>query len=198
MDLTSTIVPRSDQINADDLIAGSVTATIIDVRKGDAEQPVKVVLDVFGEGRPYKPGKSMRRVMVKAWGPDSSAYIGKRLTLFCEPRVRFGSDEVGGIRISHMSGLEKRLVLALTAARGKRVPYVVEPLPDDTPAPPSGPSPIEQAIAAFAGKGIPVESMEAHVGKARAEWTSADLATLRAWYAEAAPATATEAEGADQ
>ena len=197
MDLTSTIVPRSDQINADDLLAGPVTVTITEVRKGNAEQPVDVVLDLFGPGRPFKPSKSMRRVMVTAWGPDSHAYIGRRMTLFRDPRVRFGADEVGGIRISHMSHIEGNLTVALTAARGKRVPYVVEPLPS-TPAAPSGPSPIEQAIAAFAGKGIPVESMEAHVGKARAEWTSADLGALRVWYAEAAPATATEDEGADQ
>ena len=64
MDLTSTIVPRSDQINADDLLAGPVTVTITEVRKGNAEQPVDVVLDLFGPGRPFKPSKSMRRVMV--------------------------------------------------------------------------------------------------------------------------------------
>ena len=197
MDLTSTIVPRSDQINADDLIAGPVTVTITEVRKGRAEQPVDVVLDLFGPGRPFKPSKSMRRVMVTAWGPDSQAYIGRRMTLFRDPRVRFGADEVGGIRISHMSHIEGNLTVALTVTRGKRAAYVVQPLPS-TPAAPSGPSPIEQAIAAFADKGIPVSAMEAHVGKSRDEWDDDDLSALRAWYAEAAPVTATEDEGGDQ
>lgn len=193
--MTTTVIPKSDQINADDLITGSVTATIVDVRKGDAEQPVKVVLDLFGEGRPYKPGKSMRRVMIEAWGPDSGAYIGKRLTLFREPRVRFGPDEVGGIRISHMSGIPKRLTVALTATRGKRVPYVVEPLPD-LPANQPTPSRADQAVAAFAGIGVSVEDLEERVGKPRDQWQSDELAALLTYYQEAShPATS---EAADQ
>lgn len=191
MDLTSTIVPRSDQINADDLLAGPVTVTITDVRKGSAEQPVDVVLDIFGPGRPFKPSKSMRRVMVTAWGPDSHAYIGHRMTLFRDPRVRFGADEVGGIRISHMSHIKGNLTVALTVTRGKRAAYVVEPLPD---APLAAKSPAEQAIEAFAGKGIPVEAMEAHVGTVRAEWTDSDLAALFAWYSEVTPALAAPAD----
>ena len=36
--------------------------------------------------------------------------------------------DVGGIRVSHMSHLDKRLVIALTTTRGKRAPFTVEPL----------------------------------------------------------------------
>lgn len=161
MDLTESIIPRSDQLNADDLIAGPRTVRIVEVRKGNAEQPVNVVLDEFGPSRPFKPSKSMRRVMVAAWGVDSSAYAGERMTLFRDPRVKFGGDEVGGIRISHMSGIGKPLNLALTVTRGKRAMYVVQPLPDESkPAPaPAGPA-IEMdtkvaILALFGVKGIP-------------------------------------------
>lgn len=130
MDLTDSIVPKSDQLNADDLMSGPRTVTISEVRRGNAEQPVDVVLTEFGPGRPFKPCKSMRRVMVAAWGAESSAYIGKRMTLYRDPGVKFGGQEMGGIRISHMSGIERRLPLALTVTRGKRAPYIVEPLPD--------------------------------------------------------------------
>ena len=44
MDLTESIIPRSDQINADDLIAGPITVTITDAYPGGAEQPVDITL----------------------------------------------------------------------------------------------------------------------------------------------------------
>jgi hypothetical protein len=33
-------------------------------------------------GRPFKPSKTVRRIMVAAWGPDASTYAGKRMTLY--------------------------------------------------------------------------------------------------------------------
>jgi hypothetical protein len=72
----------------------------------------------------------MRRVLVAAWGRESSAYVGRQLELFGDPEVTFGRDKVGGIKISRMSHIDKRLSVALTVTRGKRAPYVVNPLPD--------------------------------------------------------------------
>jgi hypothetical protein len=134
MDLTQSIVPKSDQLNSDDLIAGPVTVTINEVRAGNAEQPVEVHLEEF-PGRPYKPSKSMRRVMVQAWGAEASTYAGHRLTLFRNPEIKFGGATVGGIEISHMSHLTKRLTVSLMVTRGKRKPFTVEPLPDAARAP---------------------------------------------------------------
>lgn len=128
MNLTESITPKSDQLNADDLIGGSVTVTIAEMRQGTAEQPLSVVTKEFGAERPYKPSKSMRRVMVTAWGVDGANHIGRQLTLFRNPTIRFGKDEVGGIQISHMSGIDKPLTVALTVTRGKRAPFTVQPL----------------------------------------------------------------------
>lgn len=139
MDLTETIAPRSDQLNSDDLITGAVTVTIQEVRAGNAEQPVEVHLQEF-PGRPYKPSKSMRRVMVQAWGPDASAYTGRRLTLFRNPDITFGRDKVGGIEISHMSDLPKRLTVSLMVTKGRRKPFTVEPLKEAAPAQPTAPT----------------------------------------------------------
>ena len=127
MDMTESIIPRSDQINADDLIAGPITVTITDAYPGGAEQPVDITL-AETPGRAYRPSKSMRRVLVAAWGKQSSAYVGRRLTLYRNPDITFGSAKVGGIEISHMSHLDKPLTLALTRARGKRTPFTVQPL----------------------------------------------------------------------
>lgn len=127
MDLTESIAPKSDQLNADDLMAGPVTVTIREVARGSAEQPVDVHLEEF-PGRAYRPSKSMRRVLVLAWGPEASAYAGRRITLYRNPEITFGKDKVGGIEISHLSHLTKPLTVALTAMRGKRKNFTVQPL----------------------------------------------------------------------
>jgi len=129
MDLTESIAPKSDQLNADDLMAGPVTVTVKEVTAGTPEQPVDVHLMEF-PGRAYRPSKSMRRVMVIAWGKEAAAYTGRRLTLVRNPEITFGRDKVGGIEIAEMSHLDKPLTVALTATRGKRKNFTVKPLAD--------------------------------------------------------------------
>lgn len=133
MDISTAAAPRSDQLNADDLIAGPQQVTITEVRKGNDEQPVEIVTAEFGPRRPYKPGKSMIRVLIAAWGSQASEYKGRRLMLYRDPSITFGKDAVGGIRISAMSHIPQRLTLALTVTRGRRAPYTVDPLPDGPP-----------------------------------------------------------------
>lgn len=134
MDLTESIAPRSDQLNAEDLLTGPRIITITDVQRGTAEQPVNILTAEFGPGRPYKPSKTMRRVLVAAWGADAKAYVGRRLMIYRDPEITFGRDKVGGIRISAMSHIDSRFSLALTVTRGRRAPFLVDPLPTESPA----------------------------------------------------------------
>lgn len=134
MDLTETIAPKTDQQNFDDYLVGPRTVTISEVKKGSVEQPVNIELVEY-PGLPYKPNKSMRRVLVAAWGTDSSVYVGRRLTLVGNPKVVYGGKAVGGIEIAAMSNLAKPLTLALTETRGKKRSFTVQPLPDAKPAP---------------------------------------------------------------
>jgi len=127
MDMTAMIEPRSDQLNADDLITGPRTVTIERVSAGSSEQPMDCHL-VETPGRAYRPSKTMRRVMASAWGTETDAWNGQRLTLYREPTITFGRDAVGGIRISHMTGITSPLKIALTVTRGKRETFTVEPL----------------------------------------------------------------------
>ena len=85
--------------------------------------------------RPWRPGKSMRRVLVAAWGVDGSQYVGRRLTLFCDPTVMFGGIAVGGVRISHMSDIGGVLKVALLIKRGKSEIFTVQPLRESVPKP---------------------------------------------------------------
>lgn len=133
-DIRTTIVPKSDQLNADDLIGTSKTIKVTKVDLCAGDQPVSIHYE-NENGRPYKPCKSMRRVLVHVWGPDGNAYIGRSMTLYCDEKVQFGGQAVGGIRISHMSHIDKDVVIALTATRAKRVPFIVKPLVTPRPTP---------------------------------------------------------------
>jgi len=129
--LKDTIVPKSDQLNADDVLIGPITVRIEGVTRGDKEQPVVIAID--GDRQPYKPCKSMRRVLITAWGDNPLPWIGRRMTLFNDPEVKYGGVMVGGIRISHLSGIPKPLTIPITVSRGKRVSYTVQVLMDGYP-----------------------------------------------------------------
>jgi hypothetical protein len=128
LDMTESLAPKSDQLDAVDLLSGPRTFTIEQVSKGNPEQPFNFHLEGFP--RVWRPGKSMRRVIVAAWGGKTSAYVGQRVTLYCDPAVQFGGDTVGGTRISHMSGIDKPLKVPLLIKRGKSAMFTVQPLPD--------------------------------------------------------------------
>jgi len=131
MDMTASIEPKSDQLDAVDLLAGPRTFTIASIGAGTSEQPVNIGLAEFP--RVWRPSKSMRRVLVAAWGADGSAYVGKRLTLYCDPTVMFGGIAVGGTRISEMSGISKALPVSLLIKRGQSSVFTVKPLADAAP-----------------------------------------------------------------
>lgn len=127
IDIAKTTEPKSDQQNFDDYIAGPKTVTVSEVKKGSSDQPVEIHLVEY-PGRPFKPSKSMRRVLVAAWGGDAKNYPGRRMTLYGDPTVKFAGKEVGGIRISHMSHLREPVTVSLTVTRGSRAPFTVLPL----------------------------------------------------------------------
>lgn len=127
MDISGTIQPNSEQVNAEDLLAGEQTVTITAVEAGTKDQPVFIHLKEF-PGRTYRPGKSMRRVLVVAWGTEASAYVGRQLTIFNDVNVLWAGKPVGGIRISKMSHIAGAVTVALTVTRGQRKPFVVQPM----------------------------------------------------------------------
>ncbi len=152
MDLRRTIAPKSDQLNADDLIGLTKTIQITRIELcSEPDQPVAIFFEGDG-GKPFKPCKSMRRVLVNLWGADAKAYTGRSLTLYRDDKVMFGGVAVGGIRISHASGIAEPVTMALTATRASRKPFTVRPLaaglaPQQTPG-------IEHDAGAEAVKGM--------------------------------------------
>src|SRR5690625_353946 len=125
--LRQAVAPRSDQPNADDLVGTTKTITVTGVRVVMGEQPVTINYE-GDNGKPYKPAKTMARVLMFAWGDDETQWVGKSMTLYCDPEVTFGRDKVGGIRISHLSDIPSDMEVSITKTRGRRVPYRVRRL----------------------------------------------------------------------
>lgn len=152
-DMSSVIIPKSDQLNSDDLISGPRTITITDVSvRPGTEQPVAISFD-GDNGKPYKPCKSMCRVMVSMWGPDAGKYTGRSLTLYRDPTVTWAGMQVGGIRISHMSHIVCERVMALTVTKQSRRPFTVKPLRAESERPAeSASAPTEPEATSPAGR----------------------------------------------
>jgi hypothetical protein len=134
MDISDSLAPTSDQLDAIELVAGPRTFTVASVSKGTPEQPIDVHLAEFP--RVWRPSKGMRRALAAGWGVNAAEWAGRRVTLFFDPNVSFGKERTGGTRIAAMSNLPggKRLSIPMTVTRGKSTTFTIEPLPDAAPA----------------------------------------------------------------
>ena len=136
-DLEPTIAAKSDQMNADDLLAGPrvyIVERVSANEGGDAAQPINIYLK--DSKVPWRPSKTMRRVLVFLWGSDGDKYAGRSLKLWRDPDVVFGGIKVGGIRILAMSHISSAAQLMLASRRGQKAPVKIEvlgePLSEDT------------------------------------------------------------------
>jgi hypothetical protein len=177
----ASIVPKSDQLNADDLLTGPVTVTITKVRKGDREQPIHIDLAEY-KGKSYRPCKTMRRVLIAAFTDDPKNWVGQRMTLFCDPEVTWAGVKVGGIRISHLSGLEHPRTFMLTVGRGKRSEVTIRPL---TAGKPPALTPDEQEFVKVTTEAIAAADAKAlaAIGKQLKDEPAAVREALRPVYA---------------
>lgn len=126
--LKDTIVAKSNQVNADDLLSGPRTITVTAVKRSSSpDQPVDIHYE-GDDGKPYKPCKSMRKVLIFAWGDDGREWVGRSMTIYNDPSVMWGGVKVGGIRISHLSHIEANIAISLTATKGKKAPVTIKKL----------------------------------------------------------------------
>lgn len=177
-----TIEKKTDQLNYEDFLGGVTrTVTIAGVKKGTKEQQYDI--EIEGDQRVWRPAVTVLKLLVEAWGDDATVWVGRRATLYGDPEVKFGREKVGGIRVSHLSHIDKALHVSLTETRGKRAMHHIEPLAD---APtPAGPT-VEQ-----------VQATE-NVDDLRAMWSAASpdvQAAIKARVAELQAAAQPEQEG---
>jgi hypothetical protein len=149
-DVTDLIQAKSDQLNADDLAGVPRVIEITDVSKGNAESPI--MISYKGDnGRPFKPCKTVRRILAAAYGNMTGEWLGKQLKLYCDNSVVYAGQEVGGIRIAAMSDIKKRLVLKLSKTRGKKVEHIIDIL-ERQQKPPYPADKFKKAFSAMADK----------------------------------------------
>jgi len=184
MDISETLAPTSDQLDAVDLLGGPRIFTIERVSKGNAEQPVNVHLAEFP--RVWRPGKSMRRVLASCWGTNGAEWAGRRVELFCDENVVFGGKTVGGTRISRISHINGPKKIPLLITRGKSAMFTVDPLPDAPPA-------LTDAMVATADEAQLRAWWNEHPGKRDA--IKARVDELKAAAADALPIDALSGEG---
>lgn len=132
-DVSHTLIARSDQLNAVDLIGTEklLTITSVDVKQS-GEQPV--VIHYEGENkRPWKPALTARRILAALWGSDSSKWIGHTVAVHCDPTVVYAGEEVGGIRPHAATGIDSERVIKLKERRGpKPKTFTIQPLRMET------------------------------------------------------------------
>jgi hypothetical protein len=126
-DLTQTIAVKGDQLNAVDLITGPRTFTITKVvQVKDEKQPILIYLAEWPE--PWKPCKTMRRLLCLIWTGDGDLYVGRKVTLWRNPDVLWSGKKDGGIEFSHASHITKQFKEILPYGRGVRREFIIDPL----------------------------------------------------------------------
>jgi hypothetical protein len=156
-DFAETLVAKSDQINAADLVGSTmiIKITKVVVNKNEAQ---KVSISFEGSDKFFRPCLGMRRLMAEIWGADPRVFIGRSMMLFRDPDVPYGKTMPGGVRISNMSHMDKPKTVVVPIRRGQVKEYTVMPLvvsvstspkPVDTPpeTPAIDPMPLARAAA---------------------------------------------------
>ena len=135
--LAEALAPRSDQLNADDLIPGPRVLKITNAKISSEERQKKIVLNFEGDqGKPWKPCKTMGRAMVIAWAiTEESQFVGKH-----GPRLSRSDREVRrpgrGWRHPHQPYVAHRQAGndELTVSQGKKATFTFHPLVAEAPA----------------------------------------------------------------
>lgn len=139
MDITDALAPKSDQLDAVELVAPR-TFTIdhgskLGRRDDDGQAVVEVKLVDFP--RVWRPSKGMLDAIVQVWGTNAKEWAGHQVTLYNDTDVTFGKDKVGGVRISAMSGIDKPTTVQIRGrGRGARkLPWRIDPIAAPVPEP---------------------------------------------------------------
>lgn len=137
MDITPALAPKSDQLDAADLIGSPPRIfTITEVSENTAEladqQPVNIRLAEFP--RWWRPSKGMLRVLADNWGKETGVWVGRRVELYGEPEVYFGKEKRGGTRIKRLSNIPKSKTTLVNPRGGRNAYWTVDPLPELTTA----------------------------------------------------------------
>lgn len=164
MDITDALAPKSDQLDAVELVAPRTFTIDTGSRLGNREGQAVVEVRLVDFPRVWRPSKGMLDAIVAVWGTNAKEWAGNQITLYNDRDVTFGKDKVGGIRIAAMSGIDKPTTVQIRG-RGqgaRKQPWRIDPIAAPAPAP-------QVDVAA-----------ETDVDALRAAWQGADPDTRKA------------------
>lgn len=136
--LQQALAPKSDQLNADDLIVSNITIVIskVSINLGSEQ---KIIINYHNDnGKPWKPSKGMGRVLTEILGGDPDLWVGQTVELFRNKEIRFGKEKCGGIQIAGMSAIKNVTTLLITTSKGKKSSITIQPIA------PMGNAPVQQ------------------------------------------------------
>ena len=149
MDITDALAPKSDQLDAVELVNPRTFTIDTGSRLGTREGATVAEIRLVGFPRVWRPSKGMLDVLAHCWGTDGKAWAGRSVTLYNDPEVTFGKDKVGGIRISHLSHIDGP-VTVMIRGRGqgaRKIAWPVKPLVVAAPPPPPAAMSLEDVAA---------------------------------------------------
>ena len=149
VDITDALAPKSDQLDAVELVNPRTFTIDTGSRLGTREGATVAEIRLVDFPRVWRPSKGMLDVLAKCWGTDGKAWAGRSVTLYNDPEVTFGKDKVGGIRISHLSHIDGP-VTVMIRGRGqgaRKIAWPVKPLTVAAPPPPPAAMSLEDVAA---------------------------------------------------
>ena len=190
------LMAKSDQITAAELMGITINVKIAGLTVKNSEKQ-KWTMRLEGNDKFFRPCLGMRRLIAEIWGGPEN-YAGGSMTLYRETDTRYGADEVGGVRISHMTGIEAQIEVTVPIRRGVFRTYLIRPLRVEAPKPAPTTAAPENAFElahAAASKGTDAfkEWWNSDVGKTCREAVKPNMAEIKATAAAADAATTDEA-----
>jgi len=160
IDVSDACIAKSDQLNAADLLGCPVIVEICSVRSstGQADkekQPYEVVIS--GGLKPWRPCKTMLRLLSFLWGRDASRWVGHWVRLWDDEAVTFGKASTGGIRISG-ADIPEQVTVTLPTGRQKYTTFIIDPIQPQVPT-------LEAILSAAGMTGAELDAQRATAGK---------------------------------
>lgn len=149
MDITDALAPTSDQLDAVELVNPRTFTIDTGSRLGSREGKTVAEVRLVDFPRVWRPSKGMLDVLALCWGTDGKQWVGRRVTVYNDTEVMFGREKTGGVRISHLSHIDKARDLTIRApGQGKKQRWHVDPFADAAPTVPAQSEPTAAEVIA--------------------------------------------------
>ena len=183
-DVAAALAADSTQLNAIDLAAGPIVVQILHAKPIKVQNAKKAtvttaLVTISGPWKPWKMSKTSFRVAVELMGePVGGAWNGRWIRLYRDPSVIFSGEEVGGIRMSGLSGLKKTVSGSVQGGKNSpRYKFCVEPIQPTGEQKPVTP---EVPPAVLAVRSV----LQARVGIIQPPLTSDEKKALMAYFGD--------------